>query len=109
MDAFMSVPWDTIGPWGIIAFICGCILRGDLVSKATMNARMADRDILIVELKDRVTAVNRKFDVVVEHNSLLLRGAETTRHVVESLPAPAPAPRGGQRYAPSMEQEACGG
>lgn len=88
MEAFLSIPWGTIGPWGIVAFICGCIIRGDLVAKSTMQGRIDDRDVIIRELRESGATRERKLDVVLEQNTLLLRGAETTRHVVESLPRP---------------------
>lgn len=94
MEAFLSIPWATISPWGIVAFICGCIIRGDLVAASTMNARLADRDVLIGELKERNLAQGQRTDVLLSQNTELLIGARTTRHVVESLPTVAGGSQG---------------
>lgn len=100
MEAFLSIPWATISPWGIIAFICGCIVRGDLVPAKLMNSRLEDRDVLIGELKERNLAQGQRTDVLLSQNTELLIGARTTRHVVESLPT---VHGGGQNDLASQE------
>lgn len=86
MDDLSSIPFDVLTPAALLGLAILLILRGYLVPKAQVERLVGDRDAQIAEKNLQLANKDEKLKVLLEHNSLLLRGNETTLHLVESLP-----------------------
>lgn len=86
MDELSSIPFDVLTPAALLGLAILLILRGYLVPRAQVDRLMGDRDAQIAEKNLQLQNKDEKLKVLLEHNSLLLRGNETTLHLVESLP-----------------------
>lgn len=73
-------------PAALLGLAILLILRGYLVPKAQVERLVGDRDAQIAEKNVQLANKDEQLRLSLEHNSLLLRGNETTLHLVESLP-----------------------
>ena len=86
-----GVPVELFGvltPGALLGLVVLMIITGKLVPERQVNRLLADRDDRYNDVKE--TSDDRKVTIqeLLKHNSALLKGAETTLHVVESLPRP---------------------
>jgi hypothetical protein len=79
----------TIGATGLLAVVVLMILRGALIPRRVHEDRMADKDAQIKTWKDAALKEAETNEVQRGHISILLQGAQTTRHVLEALPKAA--------------------
>ncbi|ADD80814.1 holin [Rhodococcus phage ReqiDocB7] len=83
---FFGISLGILTPSALCGLFVLFILTGKLVPKSTVDSRIQDKDDVIAELRTTSTTREKHVNTLLEQNSLLLRGAETTLHVVESLP-----------------------
>lgn len=69
----------TLGAGGLVVLFVIAILRGWLVPKATMDARIADKDAIIAAHARTIDEQEKQLDA-------LLPTAEVTRRVLAALP-----------------------
>lgn len=75
MDLLNAIPWETIGPSGLLALAVLLIIRGDLVPRRVHEAVVADRD------QWRSIALRN-----MEASEQLIEAAKTSAHVIQSIP-----------------------
>ena len=75
MDLLNAIPWETIGPSGLLALAVLLIIRGDLVPRRVHEAVVADRD------QWRTIALRN-----MEDSKVVLEATRTTAHFIQSLP-----------------------
>lgn len=80
MDVITTVPWETIGPPGILLLAVLLIIRGDLVPRRTHES--------IVESKDKALDVERRNSAELRTalRVLAVEHGTTTDKVLSSLP-----------------------
>ena len=75
MDLLNTIPWETIGPSGLLALAVLLIIRGDLVPRRVHEAVVTDRD------QWRSIALRN-----MEASEQLIEAAKTSAHVIQSIP-----------------------
>jgi hypothetical protein len=89
--AIFGIPVEFFGvmtPGALLGLVVLFIISGKLVPEKQVNRLLADKDARYNDVKE--TSEDRKTTIqeLLKHNTALLKGAETTLHVVESLPRP---------------------
>lgn len=86
MENISSIPFDVLTPAALLGLAILLILRGYLIPRTQVDRLIGDRDAQIAEKNVQLANKDEQLRLSLEHNSLLLRGNETTLHLVESLP-----------------------
>lgn len=75
VDLLSAIPWETIGPSGLLTLAVLLIIRGDLVPRRVHEAVVNDRDHW------REIALQ-----AMSTNAELIEPARTSAHVIQSIP-----------------------
>lgn len=79
----------SLGATGLLAVVVVLVLTGRLVPKSTLDELRADKDKQIEIWRTAYDTSMSAQEVQREHISALLEAAETTTHVIQSLPVSA--------------------
>lgn len=89
----------TLGSTGLLAAAVIMILTGRLLPKATVDARLADKDAQIDTWKTAYERAMTGQEVQRSQITELLEATRTTTHVIQALPRAARLDEGGGRAA----------